>query len=65
MTPTLSRKRRRKQYRQAFGRKWREAQDHFRLLCCLDRLAYKLNERIECQTPPPQHLTTYDSHPNT
>ena len=38
MTPTLSRKRRRKQYRQSLGRNWREVQDYCRFVCSMTRL---------------------------
>jgi hypothetical protein len=65
MSSTLSRKRRRKQYRQSLGKDWREVQYHFRMACRMYRLAYKLNARILCQAPQPQHWTTHDSHPNT
>jgi hypothetical protein len=65
MSSTLSRKRLRKQRWQAIGKNWREVQYHFRAYCSMARLAYKLNERIRCQTPQPQHWTTHDPHPNT
>jgi hypothetical protein len=38
MTPTLSRKRRRKQYRQAIGKNWRDVMEYERFVASMVRL---------------------------